>query len=123
MSRTWDENEYQGGLGDLADDETAFHDDGTVDLGAGSEGGRYNVTDDGHTISDEELQNSDEYVYTGNDTAQRTEPVPDGAAVAQERLRELGLAGDDSESGGNQTMLLLAAAAAAAAIYVLGVRD
>jgi len=73
--RSWEDQEYQGDLGDIANDEDAF-DDGTVDLGHGTEGGEYNVGDDGNTFSDDEVAADDDIARTGNDTVTDTSPSP-----------------------------------------------
>jgi len=110
MSRTWEENRVEGGLSGLDDDD--FDDSGTVDLGSGTTGGQYNVTDDGHTVSDEEVRaNPDQYQVTGNDTVQTTnQPTSNQPETDQQ--------GDDSVlsalGGDNQTLLLVGAAAAVA---------
>ncbi|SEN04181.1 hypothetical protein SAMN05216388_1001227 [Halorientalis persicus] len=106
MSRDWDDNRVEGGLSGLDDDD--FDSNGTVDLGSGTQGGEYNVTPGGHTVTDEQVANSDQLTRTGNDTVAVT-----GNGQSNQQSGNGALAG---VLNGDDNMMLVVAVAAAAAL-------
>jgi len=110
MTRPWEESQVDGGMEELANDEH-YNDDGTLDLGSGTEGGEYNVGESGHTFSDEEVAADDDIQRTGTDTVVDTSPPP---------VQDTSNSNSDNNSdSSDQTMLLVAGAVGVAAIYFI----